>query len=144
LIDQIREIADAGNIKTVQSFNIRSDLNESETYFQGSLGESVGGGRNNSGTEGPSGLLRAAIDHVLVPYAKAVATERYRLSPERFGERFGLTTEQVAYIKDALRPKSGLKRSTSKIITGEETLEVTESSKGTRSSRTNLDVMTAL
>jgi len=73
-----------------------------------------------SSTGGPSASFRRAVDHILIPYAKATAAEGYRFSPDRFAERFGHTPEELEYIRSALRPGNWRDRSTVNILSGKE------------------------
>lgn len=90
-------------------------MNEWTTYTdQGAENaESEGGGGRRpatwlgSGGTGRPDLFRRAVDHILRPYARAVAAEGYRLSPRRLAERFGLSDEQRRIVEDALAPKDG-------------------------------------
>ena len=80
-------------------------------------------GRPGSGAGRPD-LFRRAVDHLIVPYAKAVGAEGYRFSPDRFAERFGLTDEERELLREKLLPKNGTGRATVPLMTGEETIEV--------------------
>jgi hypothetical protein len=51
---------------------------------------------------GPSDLFRRTIDHLVVPYARAVAGEGYHLVADRFAERFGLDDGQREYLQQQL------------------------------------------
>lgn len=120
---QVTDIAKAAGLKEVTPFHVRSNLNDSKTYLEGGLGSALRGTGDEAGSTGPSDLFRRAVDSILVPYAKAVGAEGYRFSPERHGQRFGLTDVEVEYIRAALRPKSGKALSTVPIVAGAEKLE---------------------
>jgi hypothetical protein len=115
-------------------------------YAKGYLDEIFGGAGGEAGV--PSGgarsfdLFRRTVDHILAPYAKAVASEGYRLSPDRLGEFYGLTPEEIEYTRNALLPKKSVDRSTVPLMTGEETLDVRPT--GQRGENTVDDVLYAL
>lgn len=119
-VDEIRK---AAGLKELTDFYVRSNLNDAETYLESGVGSLLREERDQAGSGGPSDLFRRAVNSILVPYAKAVGAEGYRFSPERYGRRFGLTDGEVAYIRAALRPKSGKALSTVPLVTGAETLE---------------------
>ncbi|CAH1747850.1 protein of unknown function [Thauera humireducens] len=120
---QVTNIAKAAGLKEFTDFYVRSNLNDAETYLESGVGSLLREERDQAGSGGPSDLFRRAVDSILVPYAKAVGAEGYRFSPERYGRRFGLTDGEVAYLRAALRPKSGKALSTVPIVTGTEKLE---------------------
>ncbi len=143
---QVDKIADAAKLPLRDVFFVRSSLNEAENYTAGRGGEA---GQKpawlEDGGAGASGLFGRAVDHLIVPYARLVGSEGYRFSPDRFGERFGLTADQVALIRSRLRPKSGLARSTAPILTGEEKLEVPKNDLRAKEPRSNnTDILWAL
>lgn len=119
-VDEIRK---AAGLKELTDFYVRSNLNDAETYLESGVGSLLREERDQAGSGGPSDLFRRAVDSILVPYAKAVGAEGYRFSPERYGRRFGLTEGEVAYVRAALRPKSGKALSTVPLVTGAEKLE---------------------
>ncbi|MDO9597020.1 MAG: hypothetical protein Q7J47_04795 [Azoarcus sp.] len=112
-------IAEAAGLKDITPYFARSELNAADTYLAGRNGKNLREARTEDGGAGPSDLFRRAVDSILVPYAKAVGAEGYRFSPDRYGQRFGLTQPEVEYIRAALRPKTGKAVSTVPIVTGE-------------------------
>lgn len=84
------------------------DFLEAGTYLEGGLRGRLEEARSDGSAAGPSDLFRATVDHLVAPYAKAVAAEGYRLSPERFAKRFGLFKEQQEVVANAIGPTSWL------------------------------------
>ncbi|HQR21880.1 MAG TPA: PLxRFG domain-containing protein [Burkholderiaceae bacterium] len=139
---QVAKIADAVGLPDRYDFATRSSLNESQGYTQGSAGEERGAAWLHSSAGGPSAAFKRAVDHLVVPYAKAVGAEGYRFSPERFAARFGLTPAEERVVREALLPKGGKARSTAGIVYGDEKVDV--QSTGKRGRTSVLDVMWAL
>ena len=142
--------ADVAAIADRVGFDALSVMTQGDLYEAGSYLE-----RQDSGVRGEGGdqaspfgspdLFRRVVDHALVPYAKAVAAEGYRLSPDRLAERFGLSDAERELIRDKLRPKEGESRSTVPLMTGEEKLDVVPTSvKGKTKSVSVNDIMWAL
>jgi hypothetical protein len=111
-MDKVKSVADQTGMPDRLHVRTAGDLK----YAKGYLNEIFGGA---SGEEGlPSGSTRSpdlfgrVIDHVLAPYARASAAEGYRLSPERLGETYGLSPEEVDRVRKALYPVKGSDRST--------------------------------
>jgi hypothetical protein len=123
LREKARRIAAAAGLNDVTDYYARTNLNGSETYLTGRVGQVLRGTRDQDGGARPSDLFRRAVDHLLVPYAKAVGAEGYRFAPERFGALFGLSEAEVEYLTAALRPASGKALSTVPIVTGKEKIE---------------------
>ena len=123
----------------------QGDLYEAGSYLEGENTRVGGEGGHQAGTFGSPGVFGRIVDHVLVPYAKAVAAEGYRLSPDRLAERFGLSDEQRELIRSKLLPREGESRSTVPLMTGKETLDVQPTSvKGKKTVASVNDVMWAL
>lgn len=124
--DTLLAIKEAAGLSAIKQIETRSTFNESENYTKDQAfqpGGASSDGRQawlqESGSGSPS-LFGRTVDSLLIPYAKLVAGQGYRFSPELFGERFGLTAEQTSYIKAALRLKSGKALSTAGIVAGTE------------------------
>ena len=105
------DLAKASGLDTLD-VNTQSELHEASTYLTGDNRENILEARDQAGTAGSPSVFGRLVDHVLVPYAKAIAAEGYRFSPDRFAERFGLTDEQ----REQLRTK--LMSSLGKTLTG--------------------------
>ena len=99
---KIHAIADAAGFKLRDIYQTRSDLIEWQDYNISAIAGTGGQNWLQGSAPGSSSLFRRAVDHVIVPYAKAVGAEGYRLSPARFAEQFGLSDEQRGIIEDAL------------------------------------------
>jgi len=141
-LDKVASIADKAGLPDRLHVRTKGDLK----YAKGYLDEIFGGTGGEEGLPPGSGrspdLFRRTVDHLLAPYAKAVASEGYRLSPDRLGEFYGLTPEEVEYTRNALLPKKSVDRSTVPLMTGEETLDVRPT--GQRGENTVDDVLYAL
>lgn len=138
----VREIADESGMEAGNTVMTQGELYEAHQYLEGkdsSSGEPV---RLFGSGEEPSSLFGRVVDHVLIPYAQAVAAEGYRLSPDRLAERFGLSDAERELIREKLRPKANADRSTVPLMTGEETLDIQPTGKNGRASVT--DIMWAL
>jgi hypothetical protein len=121
-LDNVYDIQQAAGLKESDLFYVRSSLHEANDYV--ARGDGSGGKAawlSDSGSGSP-GLFRRTVDHLLVPYAKAVGAEGYRFAIQRFGDLFGLDGQQRDLIRDALIPKSGLSKSTVPIASGAESL----------------------
>lgn len=121
---------------------VRSQLNESESYTKGrGQGDSRAEWVRDGGA-GRSDLFRRTVDHVLVPYAKAVGAEGYRFAVSRFGKRFGLSADQQGLIRQALLPKSGADKATVDIASGKVKLDIKAT--GARGNVSVSDILWAL
>jgi hypothetical protein len=71
-------------------------------------------------------LFERGVDSVLIPYAKAQAAQGFIFNLETYGKRFGLSEEQVDYIRRKLlpTPEDTLKRSATPLLDGREELVV--------------------
>jgi hypothetical protein len=122
-----------------------SELQNAQDYLPAIFGSNEGdggeGGLRGSAARSPD-LFGRIVDHVLAPYAKAIASEGYRLSPERLAETYGLTPEETDKVRSALLPSGKIDRTTIPLMTGEEQLDVRPTGKG---GKTNVgDVLFAL
>lgn len=120
---KIAKVAEAASLPDIKSYYVRSSLNENQDYLSGRVGRLFQGEGDPTRTPGRSDLFRRAVDHVLVPYAKAAGAQGYRFDPALFGERFGLTQDQTDYVRAALRPKNGKAISSVPIASGAEVLD---------------------
>lgn len=142
---KIEDLARVAGLKNVDRVATRSTFNEAADYLRSST---EGTGRQawvSEGGAGSSSLFGRTVDHLVVPYAKAVGAEGYRFSPSLFADRFGLSSQQLEYLRAALRPKNGALLSTADIVSGREVLETTKSDNRAKTPRANnTDVMFAL
>lgn len=124
LLEKTARIAKSAGLTDTKVFNVRSSVNEAKDYT-----EKPGRGAGKAvwfsdGSAGSSGLFGRTVNHVLVPYAKAVGAEGYRFAVSRFGERFGLSGDQQELIRAALIPKNGSAKATVDIASGKTKLEI--------------------
>jgi len=80
--DQVADIGKKAGLPLVEQFTARSELNEASHYDTGTDGQTRSAWLQETAA-GPSDLFRRAVDHVLIPYAKAVGSEGYRFSTDR-------------------------------------------------------------
>jgi hypothetical protein len=111
-MDKVKSVADQAGMPDRLHVRTAGDLK----YAKGYLDEIFGGAGGEEGL--PPGSTRSpdifgrVVDHVLAPYAKAAASEGYRLSPERLGETYGLTPDEVNRVREGLYPSGKKDRST--------------------------------
>lgn len=124
--DKIERISQRTNMPEKLLVHSTSELIDNENYLPRLFGtDRSREGDPNSPSE-PSDLFRGLVTHVLAPYAKAVAGEGFRLSPERLQETYGLTPEETTHVREALYP-SGRKvndRTTVPLMEDKEQLDV--------------------
>lgn len=140
----VARVADA--VKFPHRHYVRSsgDLQNAQDYLTGVFGSGEGA-HGESGLHGGSArspdLFGRIVDHVLAPYAKAVASEGYRLSPERLAETYGLSPEETEKVRSAMLPSKG-DRTTIPLMEGREQLDIRPT--GNRGKPTVGDVLFAL
>lgn len=117
---KVLAIKEAAGLQHFHETLSRTEYHGSTTYLSRGKQATGSGSWSDTASGRPSVAFRRAVDHLLVPYAKATAAEGYRFSPERFAERFGHSEEQVKYITSALRQGNWRKRSTVDILKGKE------------------------
>lgn len=123
-IQSVNEIAAAGEMPAPVAVRTQGELHEAASYLNGEV-RADGQGDGLLGSESErSALLGRVFDQLVVPYAKAIAAEGYRFSPERYAKLFGLSEAERQVLEQKLMPKEGLSRSTVPLMTGEETLDV--------------------
>jgi hypothetical protein len=121
---KIKNISDAANLPELYHAKTTGKLIDAQSYLDGIFGSPSGEVRDQTGTGRSPDLFRRIVDHVLAPYAKAVAGEGYRLSPERLAETYALNDEESGHVRGALYPGKKDDRSTVPLMTGEEQLDV--------------------
>jgi hypothetical protein len=121
---KIKNISDASNLPELYHAKTTGKLIDAQSYLNGIFGSPGGEVRDQTGTGRSPDLFRRIVDHVLAPYAKAVAGEGYRLSPERLAETYALNDEESEHVRGALYPGKKDDRSTVPLMTGEEQLDV--------------------
>lgn len=122
--EKVATVATAAKLGTPQQITVRTEYYGSEDYLSGDAGSAEREAWIQESTDGTPGLFGRAVDGVLVPYARAVAAEGYRFSPDRFAHKFGLTDAQRDTIREALRAKRGKSISTAGILKGDEKIEI--------------------
>jgi hypothetical protein len=143
-LDKFTRIADANKLNERYHARTEGDVINAKDYFSGIFGGQSGGAGDTTGTARSPDLFRGIVDHILAPYAKAIAAEGYRLSPERLAQTYGLTPEETTHVRESLYP-SGRKvddRTTVPLMTGQEDLDVVPT--GNRGQATVTDVLQAL
>lgn len=143
-VDKVSAIADAAGLPERYHAKSTGNLRNAEAYLPKLFGSGSGEEGVQASAKRSPDLFRRIVDHVLAPYAKAVAGEGYRLSPQRLQEAFGLTNEETNHVRNALYPtgKKSEDRTTVPLMTGEEELDVRPT--GDRNTRTVGDVLYAL
>jgi len=141
-LDKVGRIADLNRFKERYNARTQGSLINAQDYLSGIFGKDSGGEGVQDGTTRSPDLFGRIVDHVLAPYAKAVAGEGYRLSPERLAETFGLTQDEQDKVRSSLYPNTKGDRTTVPLMTGEETLDVRPT--GARGNDTVNDVLYAL
>jgi hypothetical protein len=141
-LDKVGRIADSNGLKERYNARTEGSLINAQDYLPRIFGEDRGGEGVQDGTKRSPDLFGRIVDHVLAPYAKAVAGEGYRLSPERLSQTFGLTQDEEDKVRTALYPNAKGDRTTVPLMTGEEELDVRPT--GARGNATVNDVLYAL
>jgi hypothetical protein len=121
---RVKNIAEAAGLPEMYHGKTTGDLIDAQAYLDGIFGGPGGEARVQAGASRSPDLFRRIVNHVLAPYAKAVAGEGYRLSPERLGETYGLNNEEQGHVRSALYPGKKDERTTVPLMTGEEQLDV--------------------
>ena len=141
-VDKVSKVADATKMGERYRARTKGDLINAQDYLPKIFGSDAGGEGVQGGPARSPDLFGGIVDHVLAPYAKAVAGEGYRLSPERLAETYGLTPEETQRVRTALYPVKKGDRTTVPLMTGEEQLDVR--STGDNGKATVGDVLYAL
>jgi len=125
-IDKVNRIADKSGMPHRLMAHANTELIGHENYLPSIFGESREGERGADGKPQPSDLFKRTVDHILAPYAKGIAGEGFRLSPERLGKHHNLMPHEVDYIRNALYPKGKKSedRTTVPLMEGTEKLDV--------------------
>jgi len=123
-MNRVKNVADKTGMPDRLHVRTDGDLK----YAKGYLDEIFGGDGGKAGL--PSGSARSpdlfgrVVDHVLAPYARAAASEGYRLSPERLGELYGLTSKEIDRVREGLYPGTKADLSSVPLMEGTEELDV--------------------
>ena len=141
-LDSVNRVADAAKMNHRYHARTQGDLIDAKDYLNGIFGSTSQGEGLPTGTERSPDLFGRIVDHVLAPYAKAVAGEGYRLSPERLAQTFGLTQDEENKVRESLYPGAKGDRTTVPLMNGTEDLDVRPT--GARGNATVNDVLYAL
>jgi hypothetical protein len=107
--ESVKKVQEKAGLPHIHHVNTSGDLNYAQSYLRGIFGphESEAGESGDfSSPSRPSDLFGRVVDHVVAPYAKAVASEGYRLSPDRLRDTYGLSDEEHEKVRTALLPGS--------------------------------------
>lgn len=123
-MDKVQSISNAANLPELYTARTAGDLIDAQAYLNG-IFRGAGSSEGDQTSTGRSpDLFRRIVDHVLAPYAKAVAGEGYRLSPERLAQTYALNDDEREHVRGALYPGKKDDRTTVPLMTGEEQLDV--------------------
>jgi hypothetical protein len=121
---KVVDVANSAKMNEIYHSRTTGELRYAKDYLNeifGGTGSKVG---DSPSPERSPDLFRRIVDHILAPYAKAVASEGYRLSPERLQEAYGLTDSETDYVRRALLPSGRADRTTIPLMTGKEKLDI--------------------
>jgi len=107
--ESAKRVQEKAGLPHIHHVNTSGDLNYAQSYLRGIFGPHEGEAGESgdfSGPSRPSDLFGRVVDHVVAPYAKAVASEGYRLSPDRLRDTYGLSDEEHEKVRKALLPGS--------------------------------------
>jgi hypothetical protein len=107
--ESAKRIADKAKLPYMHHVNTSGDLQYAQNYLKGIFGAHEGEAGESGlqpGSSRPSDLFGRVVTHLVAPYAKAVASEGYRLSPERLRDTYGLSDEEHEQVRKALLPGS--------------------------------------
>ena len=79
----------------------------------GTIGDLIKGLR---GSKDRASSFERVADDIIIPYAKAIATQGFRFRYNYFADEYRLTPAEENYLKDALYPKDGEAISAAKIV----------------------------
>jgi hypothetical protein len=139
---KVKNIADKTGMPDRLHVRSESDLIDAKEYLHDAFGSGGEGVRFPANAKRSPELFRGIVNNILAPYAKAVSQEGYRLSPERIGEHYGLSPEEVGMIRDGMYPRQQDDRSTVGLMTGKDKLDVRPT--GARGDASVNDILYAL
>jgi hypothetical protein len=124
--DSAKRIQQKTGLPHIHHVNTSGDLNYAQSYLKGIFGQNEGEAGESgdlSSAPRPSDLFGRVVNHIVAPYAKAVAAEGYRLSPDRLRDTYGLSDQEHEQVRKALLP--GLKdRTVIPLMEGTESLDI--------------------
>jgi hypothetical protein len=117
------KIQEAASIDTTYGTHSDSYFHETQTDHTTRTGQRTLPSWVQEASGGQS-LLQRGIDSILAPYARAAAAQGYIFDPVLYGERFGLDSSQVEYLRSAVFPRNVNAHSSSPLLDGREELPV--------------------
>jgi hypothetical protein len=123
-MDKVKAVADQAGMPDRLHVRTEGDLKYAKNYLDEIFGGTGGQEGLPPGTTRSPDLFGRVIDHVLAPYARAAASEGYRLSPERLGEFYGLTPKEIGRVREGLYPGTKADLSSVPLMEGTEKLDV--------------------
>jgi hypothetical protein len=123
-MSRVKNVADRTKMPERLHVRTQGDLNYAKDYLNEIFGGSGGENGLPSGSARSPDLFGRIVDHVLAPYAKGAASEGYRLSPERLGELYGLTPQEISRVREGLYPGTKADLSSVPLMEGTEDLDV--------------------
>lgn len=136
-LDKIQRLSDATGMTEGYNARSKSSLFGANEYIpdilqpgrtRGLAGLGSGEAGLQGGSSGSSDLFGGIVDHILAPYGRAVAGEGYRFSPERLGQIYGLSPDQVDRVRRAMLPRVSTNpkkdRSTIPLMRDEQSLDI--------------------
>ena len=143
-LHRVNSVADQTKMNHKYHAKSSGDLINAENYLPNIFGAEGGEAGLQAGTPRSPDLFGRIVDHVLAPYAKASASEGYRLSPDRLAQTYGLTDDEAEKVRQSLYPtgKKSEDRTTVPLMTGQEQLDVRPT--GSNGQNTVGDVLYAL
>lgn len=124
--ESAKRIQQKTGLPHIHHVNTSGDLNYAQSYLKGIFGQNEGEAGESgdlSSAPRPSDLFGRVINHIVAPYAKAVAAEGYRLSPDRLRDTYGLSDQEHEQVRKALLPGSK-DRTVIPLMEGTESLDI--------------------
>jgi hypothetical protein len=142
--ESAKRIQQKTRLPHIHHVNTSGDLNYAQDYLKSIFGQNEGEAGESgdlSSAARPSDLFGRVINHIVSPYAKAVAAEGYRLSPDRLRDTYGLSDQEHEQVRKALLPGSK-DRTVIPLMEGTESLDIRPT--GNRGKATVGDTLFAL
>ena len=124
--ESAKRIQQKTRLPHIHHVNTSGDLNYAQDYLKSIFGQNEGEAGESgdlSSAPRPSDLFGRVINHIVAPYAKAVAAEGYRLSPDRLRDTYGLSDQEHEQVRKALLPGSK-DRTVIPLMEGTESLDI--------------------
>ena len=124
--ESAKRIQQKTRLPHIHHVNTSGDLNYAQDYLKSIFGQNEGEAGESgdlSSAPRPSDLFGRVVNHIVAPYAKAVAAEGYRLSPDRLRDTYGLSDQEHEQVRKALLPGSK-DRTVIPLMEGTESLDI--------------------